>query len=298
MYFPVQNRQYHSSCPVCKNSDLRQKYIINNFTLVKCHSCELMFVKERCSQQELDLYYKPVEDADAGSDHVYLNQANDENLKYYYRNLRSFISEKIPTGKVLDIGCNAGQFFDEMGGYECYGIERSPSYGKIAKDKYGENIFIGTFEDYPAPNFLFDCVTLQDVLDHTVDPLEVLKKCNKLLKPNGILIVKVHDMSSWFAKIMGKNFYALIPPTHLFYFSRKALATALKKASFVVIGRKHMSHRMLFSTIFYRLSRGNKDGIFFKIYKLLDGTWLGNRIIYKNLHDIMTVFAVKNEKAS
>ena len=288
-----QNRTHHSSCPICKNENLQYKYTINNFTLVQCQSCRLLFVKEKCSQEELDVNYKVGGDMTIEEDWVYLDEENTGNLKYYYKNLRSLILKQISFGKILDVGCNAGQFLDEMNGFERYGIDRSPSHGKIAKEKYGENIFIGTFEDYQSPGFLFDCITLQDVLDHMVYPLEVLKKCNQLLKPGGLLVVKVHDMSSLFARTMGRNFYAFIPQTHLFYFSRAALVTALEKTSFDVIFFRHLGHLMFLSAIFYRLSRGNKESLFFKLYKLIDKTRLGRKKIYKNLHDIVTVFAKK-----
>lgn len=292
----VQKRSYHLFCPICCNSILNNKFAINDFTIVQCQSCKLMFVKEKISQQELDCYYKQTaEGINADEDCVYGPQKNVGNLKYYYQNLRSLILKKISTGKILDIGCNEGYFLDLMKCFECYGVERSSIHGKIAKKKHGKNIFIGTFEDYKT-SFLFDCITLQDVLDHMVDPLNVLKKCNKLLKPNGILIVKVHDMSCLYAKIMGRNFYAFIPPFHLFYFNRISLAMALKKSSFDIILSKHMGHMMFLSTIFYRLSKANQKSVFFKLYKLIEGTWLGNKKIYKNLNDIITVFAVKNEK--
>lgn len=289
-----QNRKYYSSCPICKSDGLQYKYTINNFTLVRCLSCGLLFVKEICSQEELDVNYGAKDGITVEEDKIYLDQENNENLKYYYKNLRSLILKQISFGKILDVGCNTGQFLDEMEGFERYGIDRSPSHGKIAKEKYGENIFIGTFEEYPAPGFLFDCITLQDVLDHMVDPLEALKKCSNLLKPSGILVIKVHDMSSLFARFMGRKFYAFIPPTHLFYFSRKALKTALEKTSFNIIFFKHLGHLMFLSTVLYRLSRGEKKSVFFKLYKLIVGTWLGHRKIYKNLHDIVTVFTKKS----
>lgn len=285
---------YHSFCPICRHNILKDKYIVNNFTIVCCQSCRLMFVKEKLSQQELDNYYcKESDGMDAEADFVYLNRENIENIKYYYKNLRSVILKKMSTGKILDIGCNTGFFLDVMEGFERYGVDRSPSHGKIAQERYGKNIFVGTFEDYPTSNFLFDCITLQDILDHTIDPLEILKKCNRLLKPGGLLIVKVHDMSCLYAKIMGKNFYAFLPPLHLFYFSRTSLAVALKNASFDIYLSKHMSHLLFLSTIFYRLSRGSQNSIFFKLFKLISGTWLGRIKICKNLHDIITIFAVK-----
>ena len=289
-------RMYHSCCPICRNNDLISKYIINAFTIAQCRFCKLMFVKEQLSQEELDYHYGKSNDGmNADDDCVYLDEGNIENLKYYYRNLRSLILERIPSGSILDIGCNAGCFLDIMEGFDRYGIERSPSHGKITEEKYGENIFIGTFEDYRPPDFLFDCITLQDVLDHMVDPLTALKKCHAMLKPGGLLVVKVHDMSCLYAKTMGKNFYAFLPPLHLFYFNRSALASALERSSFDLVRTKHMGHAMFLSTVLYRLSQGNQNTLFFKLYKKIDRTWLGGRKIYKNLHDIITVFGVKKE---
>lgn len=281
--------QYHSFCPICHNDVLYYKFTINSFTIVQCPSCDVLLVKEKLTQQELDAYYAK------NDDEVYLDNKAVMNLNYYYFKLRSFILGKIQTGSILDIGCSAGYFLDVMKGFECYGIDRFLTYGKIAKEKHGENIFIGTFEDYkpPSPGFLFDCITLQDVLDHMINPIEVLRKCNELLKTNGILIVKVHDMSCLYAKITGKNFYAFIPPEHLFYFNKTSIMTALKKASFNVIFSKHIGHMMFLSTVFYRLSKKNQNSIFFHLYKLIKGTWLGHKRIYRNLHDIITVFAVK-----
>ena len=46
-------------------------------------------------------------------------------------------------------------------------------------------------------------------------------------------------------------------------------------------------------TIFYRLARYNENSIFFKIYNFLDKTYIGNINIKKDLHDIFTVFAIK-----
>ncbi len=286
----VVNYEYYTNCPVCHSNILSNEFVINNFTIIKCEQCKLMFVKEKVSQQELDSYYKQER-----WNWAYLDSENMENLKYYYRNLRDIIVKKVGGGTILDIGCNAGYFLDVMDGFERYGIERSESAGKIAKERYGDNIFIGKFEDYKNPYFLFDCITMQDVLDHVTDPVTVLKKCNRLLKPNGILVVKVHDMDSLYAKVMGKNYYAFIPPGHLFYFNKNSITILLEKAGFDVVFSKYMGHLLLFSTVLFRMSRGNEKSIFFYLYKMIDRTVLGNIRIYKNLRDVMTIVAMKKE---
>jgi len=291
-----QQRTYHASCPVCLHPVLRHKYMINDFTIVRCASCGLIFVREILSQEELDHYYRK-DDAylNVDDDCVYLSQDNINNLNYYFKSLRSLIVKRIPSGTILDIGCNAGYFLDVMGGFECYGIERSPSHAKVARQKHRDKIFTGTFEEYDPGETRFDCITLQDVFDHMVDPLDVLKKCHQLLKPQGLIVIKVHDMGSLYAKITGKNFYAFLPPLHLFYYNKVSLKIALEQASFELVDARHMAHLMYLSTVFYRLSKWDQQGLFYKTYKKLDGTWLGNMRIRKNLHDIITVFGIKKE---
>jgi 2-polyprenyl-3-methyl-5-hydroxy-6-metoxy-1,4-benzoquinol methylase len=286
----------HHSCIICNNRLLKTKFIVNGYILTKCQVCKHMFVNEIISQEKLDIHYhSKTPNKDIIEEDVYFNQANYNNLNYYYLKLRSIILKKQITGKILDIGCNTGAFLDVMKGYECYGVDRSPSYAKPAIEKYGNNIFIGSFEEYTPPDFFFDCITLQDVLDHMTDPVSSLKKCHKLLKPDGLLIVKVHDMSSFISKIMGKYFYGIIPPEHLSYFSRTSLRTALKKTGFIKQYSIHIGHRMFLSTVFHRLSKGNHKSYMYRIFKLISKTWLGNIPIYKNFHDIITVFAEKTE---
>lgn len=280
----------HSFCPICHGNVLNDRFVVNDFNIVQCRSCKLMFVKEKVSQEELDSYYKQ-----PCWNWAYLDSKNTENLQYYYLNLRDIITEHTGNGAILDIGCNAGYFLDVMDGFERYGIERSESAGKVAKERYEDNIFIGKFEDYKKPNFLFDCITMQDVLDHVTDPVEVLKKCNDLLRVDGVLVVKVHDMDSLYAKVMGKNYYAFIPPGHLFYFNKNSITILLDKAGFDTVLSKYMGHLLMFSTVLFRLSRGNEKSIFFNLYKMVDGTRLGNVKLYKNLRDVMTIVAVKRK---
>ncbi len=276
----------HTFCPICSCNELKHKYFINDFDITQCQSCKFIFVKDTPTQDELDCYYR------GGMWNVaYLDKDNTENLKYYYRNLKNIITERITSGKILDIGCNAGYFLDVMEGFERYGIERSQA-GEIAKERYGDNVFVGIFEEYKAPGFLFDCITMQDVLDHITDPVAVLKKCNGLLKPGGLLIVKVHDMDALYAKIMAEKYYAFIPPGHLSYFNQDSMEIALDKASFDIVSYKYMGHLLFISTAVFRMDKEQK-GLWFYLYNLINNNWIGRIKVYKNLRDVMTVVAVK-----
>jgi len=229
----------------------------------------------------------------SASDEFVYTQENIFYLNHYYNKLKRKINRMASkrSGNLLDVGCSGGYFLDLMEGWNRYGIEISGKEASIANAKYGDNIFMGIIEDYPIKKSFFDVITLQDVLDHCIDPISVIGICHKILKPAGLIVIKVHDISCLYARVTGKTFYAIMPPFHLFYFSRKPLEFMLKGNGFKNLEFKHMGHIIQLKTVSYRLSKGDHNSIFYKIYLLLSRFSFGGIPVPKNLHDIITVFA-------
>jgi SAM-dependent methyltransferase len=278
----------HDKCIICGGSRLKTKYNVNNFTIAKCMDCTLLFVKEKLDNEQLNAYYEITEQGI-----VYDDPLNIENLNYYYYQLRDLIISIIPSGRILDVGCSGGFFLDCMSDWERFGVEFPGIAAQRAASRYGENIYQGTFDDFAAPEGFFNVITLQDVFDHLPDPMQALKKCHRLLAPRGIIVIKVHDISSILARIQGRRYYALIPPYHLSYFNKKSLQIALKQTGFSKLFHKYLGHVLFLKTIPYRLSREKPGSFFYRLYSALDKSSLGNIKIYKNLYDIITVFAQK-----
>jgi len=232
------------------------------------------------------------------NEYTYTDKSNTENLNYYYNNLAHIINNKKEKGRILDIGCSAGYFLDCMPGWECHGIEPADYQSGMARKKYGNNIHTGTLEDKEYQVGYFDVITLQDVLDHMQDPVKTLKRCHSLLKDDGLLIVKVHDVASVFARIMRSKYYAFIPPFHLCYFNRKNLISTLISCGFKAQEYKYMDQVLFLKTILFRLSQNNKKSIYYNLFNLLSVLPFKDLKIKKNLYDIITVLAVKNKTAS
>jgi SAM-dependent methyltransferase len=247
----------------------------------------LVFVLDRVTTGELIGYYASFEDDAYGDENV-------ECLNFYYHKLGALIRKRFPQpGRLLDIGCSRGWFLDTMNDWECHGNEITTNYGMTAREKHGDRIFIGPFEQYPMLEAYFDVITLQDVFDHIRDPLPTLQKCHKLLKPGGLIAIKVHNISCFYAQLTGSKFYAIIPPSHLFYYDRKTLGLTLQRGGFEVVDFKFIGHLFKVKTIFHRLSKGNVNSAYHRAYKALDGSTVGELKFTKNLHDIITMLAVK-----
>lgn len=290
----MSHRHHRSLCPICSSPQLKPQFVVAGFTIVHCARCRAQFTLEVPDEAELDAYYAQAAiGVNTSDDSVYLADDNLDNLRYYFAELRANIHRWVRGGRLLDVGCNAGHFLDVMTRFEGHGIERSPGYGRIAAQRHGPRIFVGAFEHYPIPTAPFSCITLQDVLDHLVDPLAALKRCHGMLADEGLLVVKVHDYSSLVARLFGRHFYPIIPPCHLFYFTRRALTNLLHRAGFAILAAKHMGHRMFLRTVLLRLARERQGGIWLNLYERIKGTSLGRWRLYKNLHDVITVFACK-----
>ncbi|MBN1104989.1 MAG: class I SAM-dependent methyltransferase [Deltaproteobacteria bacterium] len=281
---------FHQHCPLCDSVEMDDLYFnVNRFTIVRCRSCRLVFVKEKLSTGELAEYYNRIGDEDC----VYADPENVENLNYYFHKLKDLIQRRIPGGRILDIGCSAGYFLDVMEHWERYGIEISSLWAEKARQKYGDRIHIGTFEDSKYPDEFFDVITLQDVFDHLANPLESLALCRRILKPSGWIIIKVHNIECLYACVTGRKFYAIIPPSHLFYYSDKTLRLALEKSGFSHEASTFIGHTLFLKTIPYRLAQTRQRGLAYRAYQILGRSSLGNVKIRKNLHDIITVIGMK-----
>ena len=181
-----------------------------------------------------------------------------------------------------------------MEGWERHGVELSEKHADSAKKQtFGESIFCGLIEDYPVTKERFDVITFQDSFDHLVDPRYILQKSHDLLKPEGLIVIKVHNISCLYAKLTGSKFYAILPPMHLFYFNETSLIQLLKRSRFRWIKSRFIGHMLALETVLFRLSSGNQYSIFFHLYKLVKGTKIGRIPVYKQFNDIITIFAVK-----
>jgi SAM-dependent methyltransferase len=92
-------------------------------------------------------------------------------------------------------------------------------------------------EDASFPTESFDAVTAFYVLEHLCDPLASLNKIWTLLKPGGMLVLRVPHTTPIVRFLdllkIKNNLYDL--PFHLFDFSPKTIRTLLQRADFIDI---------------------------------------------------------------
>ncbi len=121
-----------------------------------------------------------------------------EKSEAYYGLVRHDVLALIPAGtkRILDVGCGNGDtgFAAKHlhGAQEVVGIEFFDSAANVAKGKL-DKVVTGDIEhlDLDFPESYFDCIICADVLEHTRDPWEVLKKLRRYLDDHGVLIASI-----------------------------------------------------------------------------------------------------------
>ena len=94
-------------------------------------------------------------------------------------------------GRLLDVGCGNGRFLAQMRGlgWEVVGVEPDPEAARIAKERFGLEVFQDTLEEAKFPNDSFDAITMNHVIEHVPDPVGLLAESRRILKPGGKLVV-------------------------------------------------------------------------------------------------------------
>lgn len=216
-------------CPLCgaedttlifKRKDLRHHISEEEFRVVRCRRCSLVYVNPRPTREEIHAYY-PEEFYDPGLAADEVLQKLDWQLRKKYK----YVQELAP-GRLLDVGCDKGEFlfYMQKRGWEVKGLDFSSKPPNL----FGLDIFYGDLGAAGYPPESFDLVTLWAVLEHIYDPLEMLAKIRWLLKPGGKLVVAVTNFNSLPARFMRHDDV----PRHTILFTKRTLGAALQRAGF------------------------------------------------------------------
>jgi len=129
--------------------------------------------------------------------------------------------------KILDVGCGPGHYTKKLSNFgKVTGLDLSEEAIKVAKSKYSRIQFIaGNLYDYPFPADAFDIVVAQEVFDHVEDQTAFLNRVERLLKPQGYLIL---SCTNRFVLVRG-GFPDLGPDHIKKYLTKKELRDLLRR---------------------------------------------------------------------
>lgn len=135
--------------------------------------------------------------------------------------------------RVLDVGFGDGSFLEnaQLMGWEAVGVDFDSKVVENARLR-GLNVYLGGLDALEEVDGAFDYITMNHVLEHLHDPLAVLLKCYRLLKPGGTLWLETPNVDSLGHARFKGNWRGIEAPRHLVLFNDSALKMALRQTGF------------------------------------------------------------------
>jgi len=206
------------------------------YKILKCLNCDFVYVnpippKGLLEKAYSDEYYEP-----------WLGNQRRKRIKMWESRFKTLNNFSVRKGNLLDIGCGEGLFLEiaKRNGWHVTGTEISSFAVKYGREKHGLDIYQGEITDIGFPDKVFDVITMWHVLEHTTNPVAVLKEARRILKDDGVFIVAVPNLNNFISQwvyrlVKGKKMHLFDPEDrelHLYHFTPKTIRLALEKTGF------------------------------------------------------------------
>lgn len=216
-------------CPMCGGAALDPEFTsTNGYDVVRCRGCRLVFVDARKAPPPSELY-PAFEQSDTAA-----QRSARQALSLFTLQRAKVVEGAKSSGRLLDYGAGAGGFARFMAGrgFEAVGLEPY-SLGTTVEEP---NLRLVRAPLASAKKELgqFDVITMWHVLEHVMNPVEVLGELRSMLKPGGVLIVSVPNFASWQSEVFKGGWFHLDPPRHVLQFEPDTLADCLHRAGYAV----------------------------------------------------------------
>jgi 2-polyprenyl-3-methyl-5-hydroxy-6-metoxy-1,4-benzoquinol methylase len=214
------------------------------FSVFQCSSCshkhlKADFTSEQLSQLYTHYYPRSSFDLEQYQPHQEVSGFNAW-LNGDYCSAYLWLPKNV---RILDIGCGFGESlgYHTSRGCEAYGVEADANIERIA-ETLNLNVHVGLFDPDIYKSSSFDYVTLDQVIEHATDPVQMLRDIAQVLKPAGKVVLSTPNSQGWGAKVFGCRWINWHAPYHLQHFSVQSMQLAAEQAGLSLELVKTITH--------------------------------------------------------
>lgn len=247
-----------AACLLCGSTERRAHVAVierlvgtgETFTVVRCGGCGLFRTDPRPTRAALRRYYPehyaPYQPGDggpapwlgAGAKGLLRRWTLSAHYRYSFVPLRGVggvcvraltllvrnryvqVPPFVADGRLLEVGCATGERLAMLRslGWSVAGVEISLPACRLARERYGLDVFCGELADAQLPAASVDAVIMSHVLEHVHDPVATLGEVRRILRPGGTVVIETPNAASLERWIFRGVWYDWEIPRHLFVF--------------------------------------------------------------------------------
>lgn len=226
------------ACPICRNDRLadfdRDAWGIR---IARCPSCGIRLMNPQYSDDALQAFYAryidEIEGAHSAERQWRRRQTKDRNL--------ALIERFVSPGSLLSVGSGDGLEIEVAldRGWSVQGYDVDEESAREISIRTGVPVLSGAFIEHDFDGARFDCVLMDQVIEHVKDPATHLRHVRGLVKDTGVVYIGTPNIGSISSRMKtllgriglkrrsrGKHYDTW---HHLFYFTPSALRTILER---------------------------------------------------------------------
>ena len=145
---------------------------------------------------------------------------------------RRFLRFRRKPARVLEVGFGNGLLLYALSHLdtELFGTEISPEACKVLAETLGAKTFCGQLWEANYEDNQFDLVIFSHSLEHLADPMRALREAQRIISPQGSVLVSVPNPDSLSARVFREHWTGYDFPRHLFLFGPDALRRMAQEA--------------------------------------------------------------------
>jgi 2-polyprenyl-3-methyl-5-hydroxy-6-metoxy-1,4-benzoquinol methylase len=231
-------------CKIC-NYEKGKSFQKQQFLYFQCTLCKTISMNPEPNEQQILNHYKK---KFIKGNYELAQKFSKEYLsiyKHYVNIIKNTLKkdEKLTNEiNLLDIGCFTGDFIflAQKQGWNVTGYELQEEAVLIAEKKLPGKVHKIDVYDQGIKQEKFDVITLFGVIEHVLEPLELIKRLKLLLKKDGYLFIQTPNSLSIISKVFGKSWPPISPIEQIHIFSDKYLIKFLERQGFKSL--KYINH--------------------------------------------------------
>lgn len=194
--------------------------------LLGCEGCGAHYVGEYLSPAALARYYAHSSSYEYLVSEQALPREEAQRSQQQHAFLRPYLR---PGAQVLDVGCSTGYTLSLFAsdGHRTHGIEPSAVLSQMARERYGLSVdtcFVERADQLPPGQGL---VMLSHVLEHLMDPAQMLAAIRACLAPGGRLFIEIPVI-----ELFDERDLFQLSFEHVNYFSHGSLSNLMHRCGF------------------------------------------------------------------